>query len=41
MKPYTIDKIVDPITGKVKLEHKPEEVGKPVTKKQQAQVSSY
>ena len=32
MKPYAIDKIVDPITDKVKLEHKPEEVGKPVTK---------
>lgn len=23
MKPYAIDKIVDPITDKVKLEHKP------------------
>lgn len=38
MKPYAIDKIVDPITGKVKLEHKPEEVGKPVTKETAAQV---
>lgn len=38
MKPYTIDKIVDPITGEVKLEHKPEEVGKPVTKETAAQV---
>ncbi|KFN02817.1 PASTA domain-containing protein [Bacillus clarus] len=38
MKPYTIDKIVDPITDKVKLEHKPEEVGKPVTKETAAQV---
>lgn len=38
MKPYTIDKIVDPITEEVKLEHKPEEVGKPVTKETAAQV---
>ncbi|MCB4334867.1 penicillin-binding protein [Bacillus cereus] len=38
MKPYAIDKIVDPITDKVKLEHKPEEVGKPVTKETAAQV---
>lgn len=38
MKPYTIDKIVDSITGEVKLEHKPEEVGKPVTKETAAQV---
>lgn len=38
MKPYTIDKIVDPITAEVKLEHKPEEVGKPVTKETAAQV---
>ncbi|KKZ99880.1 hypothetical protein B4147_4169 [Bacillus wiedmannii] len=38
MKPYTIDKIVDPITGEVKLEHRPEEVGKPVTKETAAQV---
>ncbi|MGN4424703.1 penicillin-binding protein [Bacillus cereus group sp. MYBK30-1] len=38
MKPYTIDKIVDPITGKVQLEHKPEEVGKPVSKETAAQV---
>lgn len=38
MKPYTIDKIVDPITGKVQLEHKPEEVGKPVSKDTAAQV---
>jgi penicillin-binding protein 2B len=38
MKPYAIDKIVDPITGKIKLEHKPEEVGKPVTKESAAQV---
>ncbi len=38
MKPYTIDKVVDPITGKVQLEHKPEEVGKPVSKETAAQV---
>ncbi len=38
MKPYTIDKIVNPITREVKLEHKPEEVGKPVTKETAAQV---
>ena len=38
MKPYTIDKIVDPITGKVQLEHKPKEVGKPVSKETAAQV---
>lgn len=38
MKPYTIDKIVDPITGKVQLEHKPKEVGKPVSKDTAAQV---
>ncbi|KLA25163.1 penicillin-binding protein [Bacillus cereus] len=38
MKPYTVDKIVNPITGEVKLEHKPEEVGKPVTKETAAQV---
>lgn len=38
MKPYTIDKIVDPITGKVQLEHKPKEVGKPVSKDTATQV---
>ncbi|WP_082245962.1 penicillin-binding protein [Bacillus gaemokensis] len=38
MKPYTIDRIVDPITDKVKLQHKPEEVGKPISKETAAQV---
>ncbi len=38
MKPYVIDRIVDPITGKVELQHKPEEVGKPVSKETAAQV---
>ncbi|WP_459499764.1 penicillin-binding protein [Bacillus sp. C1] len=38
MKPYTIDRIVDPITNKVELQNKPEEVGKPVTKETAAQV---
>ncbi|PGY04241.1 dihydropteridine reductase [Bacillus cereus] len=38
MKPYAIDRIVDPITNKVDLQHKPEEVGQPVTKETAAQV---
>ncbi|HEK9099276.1 PASTA domain-containing protein [Bacillus pfraonensis] len=38
MKPYAIDRIVDPITNKVELQHKPEEVGKPVSKETAAQV---
>lgn len=38
MKPYTIDRIVDPLTNKVELEHKPEEVGQPVTKETAEQV---
>ena len=38
MKPYAIDKIVDPITDKVKLEHKPEEVENLLQRKQRAQV---
>ncbi|MEN1934429.1 penicillin-binding transpeptidase domain-containing protein [Paenibacillus sp. 102] len=38
MKPYTIDRIVDPITNKVDLQNKPEEVGQPVTKETAAQV---
>ena len=35
MKPYTIDKIGDPITEEVKLEHKPEEVENLLQKRQQ------
>ncbi|PDY47543.1 PASTA domain-containing penicillin-binding protein [Bacillus pseudomycoides] len=38
MKPYAIDRIVDPLTNKVELEHKPEEVGQPVTKETAEQV---
>ncbi|PEY41391.1 dihydropteridine reductase [Bacillus cereus] len=38
MKPYTIDRIVDPITNKAELQNKPEEVGQPVTKETAAQV---
>ncbi|MDM5189621.1 penicillin-binding transpeptidase domain-containing protein [Bacillus sp. DX4.1] len=38
MKPYTIDRIVDPINNKVTLQHKPEEVGQPITKETAAQV---
>ncbi|MEH7456809.1 penicillin-binding transpeptidase domain-containing protein [Bacillus sp. JJ1127] len=38
MKPYVIDRIVDPITEKAELQHKPEEVGKPVSKETAAQV---
>ncbi|MEH7463193.1 penicillin-binding transpeptidase domain-containing protein [Bacillus thuringiensis] len=38
MKPYVIDQVVDPMDDKVVLKHRPEEVGKPVTKETATQV---
>ncbi|MEI4803042.1 penicillin-binding transpeptidase domain-containing protein [Bacillus sp. NPDC077411] len=38
MKPYVIDQVVDPMDDKVVLQHRPEEVGKPVTKETATQV---
>lgn len=32
MKPYVVDRVVDPIDNTVKMQHQPEEVGQPVTK---------
>ncbi|GAA3323078.1 hypothetical protein GCM10020331_045510 [Ectobacillus funiculus] len=31
MKPYVIDRIVDSKTGKVAEQHRPQEVGEPIT----------
>ncbi|MEI4831126.1 penicillin-binding protein [Bacillus sp. FJAT-53711] len=38
MKPYVVDRIEDQLNNKVVMQHKPEEVGEPVTKETAAQV---
>lgn len=38
MKPYVVDKVVDPSTGKLLLDHKPEVAGRPISAKTSQQV---